>query len=202
MRVSRLLLAAATATALGAVTTAPAQASGGEPQRPGKHCTSTSKSGTKASKYNRTPTGSGPWKVPLDPCNTEGTGATDTPYDNCAYWAAEKRPDVWVKAVWKYGYSTKKPGAWRIKADAHRAGYSINHRPQAGDIAAWGRNAAMGHSPDGVSYTASPGGHVAYVENVASKAKIVMSSMGTGVDGGVTTPLVYDKKHTFFIHHM
>lgn len=79
----------------------------------------------------------------LDPCNTEGAGATSTPYSDCAYWAAEKRPDVWVK----------------------------------------------------------PGGHVAYVEKVLSKTKIVISSMGAGVNGGITTTLRFNKR-TAFIHQM
>lgn len=139
--------------------------------------------------------------MPLDPCNTEGAGAPSTPYFNCAYWAAEKRPDVWVKAVWKYGYSTRHPGAWRIKVDAKRARYPINHHPRAGDLAAWGHGARMGTTPDGIIYTASAGGHVAYVEKVLSKRKIVISSMGTGVNGGVTTTLTFNK-HTSFIHHM
>jgi surface antigen len=58
----------------------------------------------------------------------------------------------------------------------------------------------MGTGRGGVTFTASAGGHVAYVEKVLSKKKFVMSSMGTGADGGETTTLTFDKKHTFFIH--
>lgn len=205
MRMSRLLLVAVTSAALGVSLAAPVAAGPARPHHPGKHpkqCTSTSATGTKASKYNRTPKGPGPWQVPLDPCNTEGAGAATTPYDNCAYWAAEKRPDIWVNAVWKYGYSAAHPGAWRIRVDAKRAGYVVNHHPSAGAIAAWGRSAAMGTGGGDVIYTASAGGHVAYVEKVDSKSKIVMSSMGTGVDGGQTTTLMFDKRHTFFIHDL
>lgn len=196
-----MLLAGVTSVTIGVAMSAPAAATTTLAHHPAaKQCTSTSKTGSRPSRYNRTPKGAGPWSVPLDPCNTEGTGASATPYFNCAYWTAEKRPDVWVNAVWKFGYSTKKPGAWRILVDAKKAGYPTDHKPQAGDIAAWGRNAPMGNAPGGTHYTASPGGHVAYVEKVLSKSKIVMSSMGTGANGGITTKLMFNKKHTTFIH--
>jgi len=167
-----------------------------------KNCNSPSSTGRKPSKYNRTPKGAGPWQVPLDPCNTEATGSGGvTPYYNCAYWAAEKRPDVWVHAVWIYGYSATKPGAWRIQVDARKAGFRINHHPKAGDLASWGRNATMGTTRTGVTYTASAGGHVAYVEKVRPHHQITISSMGQANDGGITVTLKYAKRKTSFIHH-
>lgn len=200
MRAPRLTVirSAIVAVAIGGLL--PAAATGAHASGKDKECTSTSSTGDKASKYNRTPKGAGPWHVPLDPCNTEGTGASDTPYYNCAYWAAEKRPDVWVNAVWKYGYSSRRPGAWRVAVDAKKAGYSVDHKPAAGDIAAWGRNAQMGTTGAGVTYTASPGGHVAYVEKVLAHHRITISSMGQGSDGGYTTTLAYNRKHSLFIH--
>lgn len=165
-------------------------------------CTSPSSTGSDPSKYNRTPKGAGPWHVPLDPCNTEGSGASKTPYYNCAYWAAEKRPDVWVNAVWKYGYSQTRPGAWRIPVDAKKAGYPVDHKPKVGDIAAWGQNVQMGTTAGGVTYTASPGGHVAYVEKVRSHHRITISSFGQGTGGGYTTTIAFNRKHTQFIHQL
>jgi surface antigen len=167
-----------------------------------KSCSSTSSSGANPSKYNRTPKGAGPWHVPLDPCNTEAIGSGGkVPYYNCAYWAAEKRPDVWVNAVWKYGYSKRHPGAWRIEKDAAKAGYPINHHAKVGDLAAWLQSASMGVTTTGTTYTASPGGHVAYVEKVHPHGSITISTMGVNAStGGYTITLKYDRHTTYFIH--
>jgi surface antigen len=165
-----------------------------------KKCGNPSRASTKPSRYNRTPKGAGPWHVPLDKCNTEGVGSSSTPYYNCAYWAAEKRPDIWVNAVIPYGYSKAHPGAWRIRPDAKKAGYPINHRPKVGDLAVWGRSASMGTAAGGVTYTASAGGHVSYVEKVFKHGRVSISSMGVSSDGGETSTLTFDKKQTFFIH--
>jgi surface antigen len=162
-------------------------------------CASTSTTGAKASKYDTTPKGRGPWHVPLDPCNTEGYGAASTPYYNCAYWAAEKRPDIWVNAVWKYGYSVAPGGAWNIELDAKKAHYVINHHPKVGDVAAWPDDATMGHTSSGMTYYASPGGHVAYVQKV-HKSSITISTMGVNNSGGLTESFVFNKHKTFFIH--
>jgi surface antigen len=182
-----------------------ASASAGNRLAPRDHghddCGDPSHASTKPSKFNTTPNGGGPWKVRLDPCNTEGAGSESTPYYNCAYWAAEKRPDVWVNAVLLYGYSSTKPGAWRIRVDARKAGYPITRRPKAGDIAAWARNATMGTTATGITYTASPGGHVAYVERVLTHHRITLSSMGQGSDGGYTTTIKF-ARHTSFIHQL
>ena len=156
------------------------------------------------SRYNRTPPGGGPWKVPIDPCNTEGTGARRSNiYGNCAYWAAEKRPDVWVYAVWRYGYQVAPGGAWNIELDAQRAAYPIDHSPRSGDLAVWPPNARMGVEEPGGRLTASPGGHVAYVERVKPGGTIVISEMGSGRAaagaGGMTLPLVYDTRSTYFL---
>lgn len=178
-----------------------------------RHCTSTSRTGAKPSKYNRTPNRAGPWRVPLDPCNTEAGGAHKVPYANCAYWAAEKRPDVWVHAVWKFGYPRFHGGAWNIERDAHKAGYRISHHPKVGDLALWPPNARMGFSSTGSAsngskqiYVASPGGHVAYVEKVGMHGQIKISTMGWltlsgGDDGGYTVTFIYNKDRSFFVHH-
>jgi surface antigen len=161
-------------------------------------CTVTSATSIKVSKYNKTPKGSGPWHVALDPCNPEGLGLSTPPYYDCAYWAAEKRPDVWTNAVDKYGYAVAPGGAWNVEIDAKRAHYSITHTPKVGDIAAWKPNATMGHTGDGTTYSASPGGHVAYVQKVHGR-HITISTMGVSNDGGKTETLVFNTK-TFFIH--
>lgn len=158
-------------------------------------CASTSSTGMKPSKYNTIPSGVSTWTVPLDPCNTEGGGDY---YTNCAYWAAEKRPDVWVNAVWKYGYPGNL-GGWDVELDAKRAHYVVNHRPKVGDIAAWPPSATMGHERGGVIDYASSGGHVAYVQKVNGH-KITISEMGVANHHGRTAVLTFNKHKTFFIH--
>jgi surface antigen len=154
---------------------------------------------TVPSVLNRTPHAPNPWTVPIDPCNSEAMpGAKHPPYSNCAYWAAEKRPDLWRHAVLRYGY-THVGGGWDIEIDARRAGYHIGHRPKAGDIAAWRPNARMGGEGHGIVAYASPGGHVAYVEKVLSHHRIKISEMGITSSGGYTKRLRYSK-HTYFIH--
>jgi surface antigen len=203
MSTRRFVLAGvpAFALALGALAP-PASAIAGHPAatKAARDCGNPSHASTDPSRFNRTPKGADPWQVPLDECNTEGAGASTTPYYNCAYWAAEKRPDVWVNAVLLYGYSSKRPGAWRIPVDAQKAGYRVDHHPVVGDIAAWGRNDQMGTTSGGTTYTASPGGHVAYVEHVRPHGRITISSMGQGATGGYTTTIKFNKKHTRFIH--
>ncbi len=168
-----------------------------------RRCASTSSTGTTPSAYDTTPPGSGPWHVPVDPCNTEAGQHGDF-YRNCAYWAAEKRPDVWVNAVWKYGYP-RPGGAWDIELDAKRAGYPINHSPQPGDIAAWPPDAVMGTERTATSTTwfrASAGGHVAYVESV-NGYDITISEMGSPpFAGGDTVTFEYNPRQSWFIHHL
>lgn len=165
-----------------------------------RHATHCITSSTTASRYNTTPKGHGPWQVPLDPCNSEGQGNASTPYYNCAYWAAEKRPDLWANAVLKYGYDVAPGGAWNIEVDARRAGYRISHRPRVGDIAAWPDNATIGHTRRGRTFTASPGGHVAYVQRVRA-SRITISTMGVSNHGGKTETITFNRHKTYFIHH-
>jgi surface antigen len=164
-----------------------------------KSCTTAA---TKRSRFNTTPKGAGPWHVPLDPCNSEGSGLRSTPYSNCAYWAAEKRPDVWRRAVLKYGYPKAPGGAWNVELDAKRAHFPINHRPKVGDLGAWPPGATMGTTKTGVTRFASPGGHVAYVEKVRKHRSITLSSMGIGSSpsGGYTFTIRFNKAESFFIH--
>lgn len=127
-------------------------------------------------------------------------GETSTPYGDNAYWAAEKRPDVFYGAVNRYGYRVAPYGVWNVEVDARKAGYSITHAPRVGDIAAWKPNATMGQSPDGSTwYTASSGGHVAYVEAV-NGTTITVSETGHGSDdGGYTFDLLLSRG-SYFIH--
>jgi surface antigen len=190
-------MALGSATVIGIVGSAPqALASSHAAARP--HARSCSSSSTAPSKYN-TAKSSGSWQVPLDPCNPEGAGSASTPYYDCAYWAAEKRPDIWANAVDKYGYAVAPGGAWNVEIDARRAHYSISHKPTVGDIAAWPDNAKMGHTSSGWSYTASPGGHVAYVQKVHG-SKITISTMGVANHSGRTETFIFNKKKAYFIH--
>ncbi|HVS69076.1 MAG TPA: CHAP domain-containing protein [Mycobacteriales bacterium] len=169
------------------------------PHRSAARCTTSSSPA--ATKYNTTPSGA-VWQVAFDRCNYEGRamGDTSTPYGDNAYWAAEKRPDLFYKAVNKYGYKVAPYGAWNIAIDAKKAGYSISSTPQVGDIAAWKPNATMGQSPDGYTwYTASSGGHVSYVEAVNGDT-ITVSETGHGADDGGYTFDLHFSKGTYFIH--
>jgi surface antigen len=154
-------------------------------------------------RYNRTPGGAGPWHVPFDRCNYEGRAMGDhsVPYSDCAYWAAEKRPDVFYGPVNKYGYKQYPYGAWNVAVDAYKGGYRVNHRPQVGDIAAWKSNATMGRASNGMSwYRAARGGHVSYVEAVHGSF-ITLSDMGHNPNnGGYTFELEYSHTRTYFIH--
>lgn len=140
--------------------------------------------------------------MPLDPCNYEAraNGDSSVPYNDCVYWPAEKRPDVFYGAVNKYGYKTAPYGAWNVEIDAKKAGYSVNSVPQVGDIAAWKPNARMGQAPDtGGWYTASSGGHLSYVEAVDGST-VTLSETGHGDNsGGYTFNLIYSSG-TYFIH--
>lgn len=107
-------------------------------------------------------------------------------WQNCAYWATVKRPDVELYAVRRYGYTQAPGGAWNWEPDAVRAGYAVDHTPEAGDIMVWPDNAATELVNGGVQ-TASPGGHVEYVEQVLPDGSIISSSMGVG-----TAPAGYD----------
>jgi surface antigen len=151
-------------------------------------------------RFNTTPAGHGPWQVPLDPCNSEPL----MHWDNCAYWAEEKRPDVWRNAVLRPGggYTHGGGGAWNIKIDAKKYHYRISHKPKVGDLAAWKPNAKMGTEQRGrrtITHFASPGGHVAYVEKVHGK-HVTLSSTGLGTAGGYTFKLKFSRLKTFFIH--
>jgi hypothetical protein len=155
-------------------------------------------------KFNRTPAGD-TWQVPFDRCNYEGKamGMTSVDYNDNAYWAAEKRPDLFWRAVNKYGYKVAPYGAWNIAIDAKKAGYSVTKTPQVGDIAAWKPNATMGQTPDGYTwFQASSGGHVSYVEAVNGDGTITVSETGHGSDdnSGHTFKLRYNATGTYFIH--
>jgi surface antigen len=100
----------------------------------------------------------------------------------------------------RYGYKHAPYGAWNVAIDARKAGYSVDHVPQVGDIAAWKGNAMMGQSPgDSDWWQASPGGHLAYVEAVNGDV-ITLSETGHGDDdGGYTFDLTYTST-AYFIH--
>jgi surface antigen len=152
------------------------------------------------SRFNTTPAGRGPWHVPHDPCNSEPL----VHWDNCAYWAEEKRPDIWRDAVMQPdgGYNHAGGGAWNIKIDAKKYGYQISHKPKRGDLAAWPPDAVMGTSKSGtqtMTHYASPGGHVAYVEKAHGK-KVTISTTGIDTAGGYTVTLKFNRHKTYFIH--
>ncbi|MGH2864576.1 MAG: CHAP domain-containing protein [Solirubrobacteraceae bacterium] len=115
---------------------------------------------------------------PKDPNNVET-------YLNCAYYAAERRPDIETYAVQVYGYPDAQDGAWDWEPDAVKAGYPVSHTPAVGDIFV---------SPPGAEYVwvngstaVNPDGHVGYVEQVLPDGSFITSEGGAGPDdsGGV-----------------
>jgi surface antigen len=170
------------------------------PAAAAKACTTSAT--PKPNKFNRTPAGNGPWQVPLDPCNYEARalGWGEINYDDCVYWVAEKRPDVFYGPVNKYGYKVAPYGSWNVALDAKKGGYPVDHYPRVGDIAAWKGNAMMGQTDEGYNwFQASPGGHTSYVEAVNGDI-ITISETGHGEDwGGYTFDLKYTPQ-TYFIH--
>ena len=128
-------------------------------------------------RYNRTPdcpvSAQTPYCVwnqepPYDPGNPESYGPDDY-WENCAYWTAEKRPDIEQLAVQRYGYPPSPGGAADWKPDAVKAGYPVNHRPRVGDVAVW---------------VPPLGRHVAYVEKVKPSGAIIVSEMDFGTTAG------------------
>jgi surface antigen len=111
-----------------------------------------------------------PTEPPYDPSNPEGQAPWSAAnyFENCAYWAAEKRPDIDQAAIGRYGYPLAPHGAWNWAPDAEHAGYSVTHTPAVGDIAVW--------PPEYEG--ASAGGHVSYVEAVEPEGAVVVSEMG------------------------
>ena len=153
-----------------------------------------------ASRYNTTPacpvSPQAPvctWssEPPYDSGNPEGAPPYYTPsnyFTNCAYWAAEKRPDIEALAIQKYGYPAGEgAAAWR--PDAVTAGYPVDHKPKVGDVAVW--VPPFGH-------------HVAYVEQVLADGSIVVSEMDLLTSSGPTgaTELLSPKlvADLWFIH--
>jgi surface antigen len=108
----------------------------------------------------------GPWNVPFDPNGVYGDDPSA--YGFCEYWAAEKRPDA-ARASLEYGTPDPSLNGAVAAADwaatAEKAGYPVDNQPEVGDVVVY---------PRGVD---SPGGHVAYVEQVNSDGSFVISEM-------------------------
>lgn len=97
----------------------------------------------RASAYNRTPmctlsatdydqcTVQPSAQPPRDPNNPER-------YLNSAYWPAEKRPDIEMYAIQRYGYDYKNCSArlphYCFLVDAIAVGYPVTHTPRVGDL--------------------------------------------------------------------
>lgn len=162
-----------------------------------------------ASKYNttpkcrvtrRVPVCIWPHNPPADSRDPEYWGPS-TYSENCAYWTAEKRPDIEQHAIQVYGYHRSPGGAWNWVPDARRAGYPVNHSPHAGAVVVWPDHATTALAGGG-SFRASPGGHVAYVQRVFSDESFIASSMGiAGARTGATAWYASSADHgVYFIH--
>ena len=89
-----------------------------------------------------------------------------------------------------------------LKFDAAEAGFRIDHTPQAGDLVVLPDSAMMGTDASGNSWTASAGGHVAFVEAVDSASTITISEMGVDTDpvGGFTMVQTFNPTTSSFVH--
>jgi surface antigen len=119
--------------------------------------------------------------------------ANPEPYGQCTYWAVDKRPDIQTASD-AYGdtpaVEAQGDGAWGMEAAAQEAGYSIDHSPAVGDIAAFSPNFPA--YTDGAGETwpqGDPGGHVAYVEQVNADGSVVISEMNVGSSVGAIEDL-------------
>ena len=118
---------------------------------------------------------------PPDPHNIER-------FLNSAYWPAEKRPDIAVYAVQKYGYDFQNCTAYLphycFLVDAQAVGYPIDHAPRVGDLwlapgrcLAWGPESSV--SPECAN---DHQWYLGYVEQVFPDGSFIQSW------GGSTTP--------------
>lgn len=127
-----------------------------------------------------------------DPDNPENPalvpGSTALYYENCAYWVAEKRPDIEIYAASVYGFGDLPSGGWDYLPDATKAGYPISNVPAVGDVAVWMPNQAIALADGATTFTGSSGGHVSYVESVGSDGTVTLSE--TGSNGAGDTILV------------
>ena len=124
---------------------------------------------------------------PEDPSNPER-------YLNSAYWPAEKRPDIEMYAVQKYGYDYQNCAAklphYCFLLDAEAVGFPVTHTPQVGDLwlapgecLAWGGSKAA--LPAGCTDNADDW-YLGYVEQVFPDGSFIQSWGGTGpADSGL-----------------
>ena len=132
-----------------------------------------------ASPYNSPaecqPTLNSPWCYwavlpPRDPNNIET-------YFNCAYYAAERRPDL-ADEVWSIGYNDQ--GAWAWEPDAAQADYPVSQTPSVGDI--FVTAPATTYVWVNGLQSVDPYGHVGYVEQVLPDGSFITSEGGWGAD--------------------
>lgn len=144
------------------------------------------------SAYNMTPT-SCPVTRSVPFCSLSGTSSSLPPADsgsperwlNSAYWPAEKRPDIEMYAIQRFGYSYQNcsdPSTWNhycFLVDAEAAGYPVGHTPQVGDLFLARCNDTVlvnGSQPDcplGNIY------YVGYVEQVSSDGSFIVTEGGS-----------------------
>jgi hypothetical protein len=113
---------------------------------------------------------------PSDPNNPER-------YLNSAYWPAEKRPDVEMYAVQRYGYNYENCEEahgphYCFLADALAVGYPVNRTPRVGDLWLSPSLQAMGWLPQPCS--TSSYWWLGYVEQVLPDGSFVISGGGAG----------------------
>lgn len=144
------------------------------------------------SAYNTTPT-SCPVTRSVPYCSLSGTSPSLPPADsgsperwlNSAYWPAEKRPDIEMYAIQRFGYSYQNcsdPSTWNhycFLVDAEAAGYPVSHTPQVGDL-------FLARCDDTVLVNGSQPGcplgniyYIGYVEQVLSDGSFIVTEGGS-----------------------
>jgi hypothetical protein len=117
-------------------------------------------------------------------------------YLDSAYWPAEKRPDIEIYAIQKYGYGYENCASqlphYCFLTDAQAVGYPISHTPAVGDLwvapgecLAWGGSG--GALPSGCTDSASDW-YIGYVEQVFPDGSFIQSWGGsaTTADSGLS----------------
>jgi hypothetical protein len=117
-------------------------------------------------------------------------------YLDSAYWPAEKRPDIEIYAIQKYGYGYENCAAelphYCFLLDAQAVGYPISHTPAVGDLwvapgecLAWGGSGAT--LPSGCTDSAADW-YIGYVEQVFPDGSFIQSWGGsaTTADSGLS----------------
>lgn len=150
------------------------------------------------SKYNTTspcaPTAANYYQCTVAPASQPPRDLSNPEtYLNSAYWPAEKRPDIEMYAIQKYGYAYENCAAmlphYCFLVDAQAVGYPISNTPQVGDL--WIASCAYMALESGLAFGCpSPNDwYMGYIEQVLPDGSFIQSWGGSDTvpDTGLST---------------